>query len=356
MAAGDYAVRVETVLHRRGRRAGPGVQPDGRRPRHRRPPAPRPGGERLPRAAHAADRARRRAGEPRRRRDRGRPGHHPGRARPGRAAEHPRRRPARPVPGRRGRGGAGPHRRRRSPSWSRRPSPRRGPAMREVSFDVRVEPADLRVDADRSRLHQLLANLLDNAARHSPAGGSGARLGGRVGGVVRLEVSDEGAGIAPEDRERVFVRFGTLPGPAGRWHRARPRHRPLGDRPARGADRPGRPGRGRVRCPVPGRAPPAGPDPPHPVVREEPTHDAPHPTPPRPAPPTPPRPATAAGSRRRGGPLRLAVARPRRPGPARRPAGLRRHRGLRGAHAALHAPRARDDAGAAGLRACWCSR
>ena len=82
--------------------------------------------------------------------------------------------------------------------------------MRSVSFDVRIEPPGLVVDADRSRLHQLLANLLDNAARHSPEGGVVRIWAGRVGDVVRLEVTDDGAGIAPEDRERVFVRFGTL--------------------------------------------------------------------------------------------------------------------------------------------------
>jgi two-component system, OmpR family, sensor histidine kinase BaeS len=86
---------------------------------------------------------------------------------------------------------------------------------REVSFDVLIEPADLVVHADRSRLHQLLANLLDNAARHSPAGGVVRVWAGRVGGLVRLEVSDEGAGILPADRERVFERFGTLQDPAG---------------------------------------------------------------------------------------------------------------------------------------------
>ncbi len=86
---------------------------------------------------------------------------------------------------------------------------------RGVTFDVRVEPADLMVPGDRSRLHQLLANLLDNAARHSPGGGVVRVWAGRVGDVVRWEVSDEGAGIAPEDRERVFVRFGTLADPTG---------------------------------------------------------------------------------------------------------------------------------------------
>ncbi len=85
--------------------------------------------------------------------------------------------------------------------------------MREVAFDVRVEPDDLVVHADRSRLHQLLANLLDNAARHSPAGGVVRIWAGRVEETVRLEISDEGAGIAPEDRERVFVRFGSSQDP-----------------------------------------------------------------------------------------------------------------------------------------------
>ena len=87
--------------------------------------------------------------------------------------------------------------------------------MREVTYDVRIEPPDLLVPADRSRLHQLLANLLDNAARHGPAGGVVRIWAGTVGGVFTLEVSDEGPGIAPEDRERVFVRFGTLQDPTG---------------------------------------------------------------------------------------------------------------------------------------------
>jgi signal transduction histidine kinase len=86
---------------------------------------------------------------------------------------------------------------------------------RAVTFDVRVEPTDLVVPGDHARLHQLLANLLDNASRHSPGGGVVRVWAGQVSDVVRLEVSDEGVGIAPEDRERVFVRFGTLADPTG---------------------------------------------------------------------------------------------------------------------------------------------
>jgi signal transduction histidine kinase len=90
-----------------------------------------------------------------------------------------------------------------------------GASQRGVSFDVRVEPPDLTVHADRARLHQLLANLLDNAARHSPAGGVVHVWAGEVAGLTRIEVADEGPGIAPQDRERVFERFGTLPDSSG---------------------------------------------------------------------------------------------------------------------------------------------
>jgi len=78
---------------------------------------------------------------------------------------------------------------------------------RPVRFDVTVEPPDLTVLADRERLHQVLANLVDNATRHSPEGGT-VTLQARedLAGIV-LDVVDEGPGIAPEDRATVFERF-----------------------------------------------------------------------------------------------------------------------------------------------------
>ncbi len=48
---------------------------------------------------------------------------------------------------------------------------------REVSFEVTVEPPHLTVRADPLRLGQLVTNLLGNAARHSPPGGSGPGRG-----------------------------------------------------------------------------------------------------------------------------------------------------------------------------------
>jgi two-component system, OmpR family, sensor histidine kinase BaeS len=81
---------------------------------------------------------------------------------------------------------------------------------RAVEYDVRVDPADLVVRADPARLRQLVANLLDNASRHSPASGTVAVTAGRSGDHYIVEVHDQGAGVAAGDRERVFEPFGTL--------------------------------------------------------------------------------------------------------------------------------------------------
>ncbi|GAB2606587.1 DUF4153 domain-containing protein [Kribbella endophytica] len=81
---------------------------------------------------------------------------------------------------------------------------------RQVRYDVRVTPAGLTVPADPARLQQLIANLLDNASRHSPAGGE-VRISARQSpDGWRLEVADDGPGIPAADRDRVFERFGTL--------------------------------------------------------------------------------------------------------------------------------------------------
>jgi len=74
---------------------------------------------------------------------------------------------------------------------------------------LEVSPPELTADADPERLHQVVANLLDNAARHSPPGADvvvqARRLDGR-GGLL-LEVVDRGPGIVAADRTRVFERF-----------------------------------------------------------------------------------------------------------------------------------------------------
>lgn len=82
-------------------------------------------------------------------------------------------------------------------------------ASRDVTVEVAVEPEDLVVEADPDRLHQVVANLLDNATRHAPARGTVRVVAEAVADGVRLDVADDGPGIEPADRERVFERFGT---------------------------------------------------------------------------------------------------------------------------------------------------
>jgi signal transduction histidine kinase len=71
---------------------------------------------------------------------------------------------------------------------------------------VASEPP-LRAVADPARLHQVVANLLDNAVRHSPADGTVTAAARREAEQLVIEVTDEGTGIPPEQRAGVFERF-----------------------------------------------------------------------------------------------------------------------------------------------------
>jgi len=67
--------------------------------------------------------------------------------------------------------------------------------------------ADLSYDGDEELARQLVSNLLGNAVRHAPVGGQ-VWVELRVeAATLRLTVSDDGAGVALRDRERVFERF-----------------------------------------------------------------------------------------------------------------------------------------------------
>lgn len=76
-----------------------------------------------------------------------------------------------------------------------------------VRFTASVEPAGAVGTGDRDRLKQVLLNLLDNAARHSPHGADVAIIARADAGELTLDVRDQGPGIPPEERDLVFERF-----------------------------------------------------------------------------------------------------------------------------------------------------
>ena len=63
------------------------------------------------------------------------------------------------------------------------------------------------VRADERRLRQVVSNLLANAIKFTPSGGSVLLTSERREGAVRVSVSDTGPGVAPADRERIFEQF-----------------------------------------------------------------------------------------------------------------------------------------------------
>lgn len=67
--------------------------------------------------------------------------------------------------------------------------------------------AGLAVPGDRDLIFQMVSNLLDNAVKFAPEGGRVALEAGRAGAGVEVAVTDNGPGVPPEERGRVFERF-----------------------------------------------------------------------------------------------------------------------------------------------------
>ena len=76
-----------------------------------------------------------------------------------------------------------------------------------VEVSVSVDSPDLVADGDPERVHQVVANLLENAVRHTPVGGTVEVRAHRSHNGVTIEVVDEGPGIPEAEQDRVFERF-----------------------------------------------------------------------------------------------------------------------------------------------------
>ena len=85
----------------------------------------------------------------------------------------------------------------------------------QSNIDLGVEVQPVSILADPSLLDDLLSNLVDNALKYTPAGGSITVSAGARNGSPYLAVEDNGPGIPEQERQRVRQRFYRLPNSPG---------------------------------------------------------------------------------------------------------------------------------------------
>jgi signal transduction histidine kinase len=81
-------------------------------------------------------------------------------------------------------------------------------AQQEVPVVASVRGALPTIRGDRTRLRQVLANLIENAVKYSPEGGEVRISAAAANGAVRISVRDVGPGIPPDQQTRIFEKFG----------------------------------------------------------------------------------------------------------------------------------------------------
>jgi signal transduction histidine kinase len=88
-------------------------------------------------------------------------------------------------------------------------------AAKRIALRRHIEPELDKVTGDRSKLLQVLYNLLSNAVRFTDSGEVYVHAALETGGRLRLQVIDSGRGINPEDFDKLFVEFQQLEAGAG---------------------------------------------------------------------------------------------------------------------------------------------
>jgi two-component system sensor histidine kinase TctE len=85
----------------------------------------------------------------------------------------------------------------------------------ERDIDLGFELAEVTVSGNAFLLREALANLVHNALEYTPAGGRVTVRTSNGAAEARVEVEDDGPGIAPAERSRVLERFYRAPGTSG---------------------------------------------------------------------------------------------------------------------------------------------
>ena len=72
---------------------------------------------------------------------------------------------------------------------------------------IKLEDADIDLEADGERLSQVISNLLSNAIKYSPKGGEIRLECERTDSAVEVRIADDGPGIDPDEQSSIFERF-----------------------------------------------------------------------------------------------------------------------------------------------------
>jgi signal transduction histidine kinase len=89
--------------------------------------------------------------------------------------------------------------------------------LAQDEVELKAEVGSLpQVRGDRERLRQVIQNLIDNAVKYSSAGGRVRVSAHADDGHVLIDVEDQGPGIAPEDQQLIFEKFGRSSGGAAK--------------------------------------------------------------------------------------------------------------------------------------------
>jgi signal transduction histidine kinase len=78
---------------------------------------------------------------------------------------------------------------------------------KNISVKLEIDPDLPDIQVDPGRMTQVLTNILDNALRHTPEGGSITLAARKVEDMVELSVQDTGPGLSIEDADRIFERL-----------------------------------------------------------------------------------------------------------------------------------------------------